>query len=414
MTEPVRMIDNCRVCDSEKLTSVMDFGQLALTGVFLKDGKAAPTAPLELIQCESCFLVQLRHTYSLESLYTESYGYESHLNSSMVGHLVRKARVLERKYLGNIESPLAVDIASNDGTLLNGFQDANITLVGMDPLIDVVSDYYPKETIKIKSFFSAETYFKNLNKKANLVTSNSVFYDLDDPIQFSHDVFEILEEDGVWHLEQSYLPTMVESLSYDTICHEHLLYLSLHDLKRILEMTGFQLIEASLNATNGGSIAISAIKSSKKIAPDPFVDFLLMKETILGYQGPDRINQFAIESQEHRTSLRSLISEYRHAGARVVGLGASTKGNVLLQWLGLTNEDITVIGDVNPRKFGLQTPGTGIAIQSEESVLGDSNSQTLAIVLPWHFREGITAKAEVLLAKGGKLLIPLPRIELIA
>jgi hypothetical protein len=153
-----------------------------------------------------------------------------------------------------------VDIASNDGFLLQGYTVAG-SYVGIDPLLDNFSDYYPPAAIKIKDFFSSSTYFESTKTKAHLVTSLSVLYDINDPIQFATDVHSILEDEGIWHLEQSYVPLMVDTLSYDTICHEHLTYLRLKDIQEILTRTGFQIIDVSLNSINGGSIAVTAIKT---------------------------------------------------------------------------------------------------------------------------------------------------------
>ncbi len=396
------------------MRTILDFGDIYLTGVFLEKGDEVETAPMSLAQCEGCGLVQLEHEYAQTALYGESYGYESHLNQSMVDHLKRKARVLESKFLNQIANPIIVDIASNDGTLLSGYQTKGSTLVGIDPLLNVASDYYPTNTLKIESFFSKEAYLGSISEKANLVTSLSVLYDLPDPSRFVSDIYQILADEGVWHFEQSYLPTMVDTLSYDTICHEHLLYLSMHDIVNLAEMTGFQIESATLNSINGGSIAVTAIKSDKAIQRDPFVDFLLRREIEQGYQNLSAMKEFAFAAARHRDSLKELIFEYSMQNIEIFALGASTKGNVLLQWANLDNQVISCVGDVNPRKFGKQTPGTNIPIQSETSLLDKFGMGSIAIVLPWHFRDGIVRNCESYLANGGKLLFPLPNIQIVS
>ena len=401
------------MCGSSKLKSVLDFGHVALTGVFLPKGSDVESAPLELVICEQCGLSQLRDTYSLEALYGESYGYESHLNSSMVNHLQSKARMLQGRFLSKKSSPIIVDIASNDGTLLAGYNQDGVVLVGIDPLIDTVSDCYPADTIKIREFFNRESYFGKISEKASLVTSLSVLYDLDSPVDFASNIYDILEEDGVWHFEQSYLPTMVDTMSYDTICHEHLLYLRLQDIVKILEITKFKLLDVTLNEINGGSIAVTAIKTNKDVNADPFVAHLLTRESRLGYADGTRLWQFASDAKIHSTDLRNLISDYIKEGFTVFGLGASTKGNALLQLCGIKSEDVKFIGDINPRKFGRQTPGSCIPIVDESEVLGADTTKKIAIVLPWHFRDGIVKKSESYLTSGGKLLFPLPQIEVV-
>ena len=393
----------------------MNFGNLALTGVFEIDGAKVSRAPMALCRCHDCGLVQLVHNYESEYLYGETYGYESHLNKSMVNHLQGKARLLEDLYLNSPGRKIVVDIASNDGTLLSGYLSKELDLVGIDPLIGVVGDYYPSSVKKIEEFFTADVYNSAILNKASLVTSLSVLYDLEDPVRFAQDINLILEQGGIWHFEQSYLPTMVETLSYDTICHEHLLYLSMHDIQNLLKATGFEIISASLNSINGGSIAVTARKCTpeKSKINSPFVEFLLKNEIQSGYQDGTALRKFAENAEVHRQDLVELIYDYLDQGFIVFGLGASTKGNVLLQWLNLDSSKLRAIGDINPRKFGRQTPGTGIPIVSEESLIEKYGQRSIALVLPWHFRDGIVQNASEYLGKGGNLLFPLPKIQIV-
>jgi hypothetical protein len=355
----------------------------------------------------------LLHSYPPELLYGANYGYESHLNLNMVSHLQAKAKNLEKQYTRAEKQAVVVDIASNDGTLLNGYQDKNIIKIGIDPLINILEDYYPADSIKISEYFSASVYWKNFNKPADLVTSVSVIYDLEAPIKFANDVFQILSDGGIWHFEQSYLPTMVATTSYDTICHEHLLYFSLHDLRFLLNNSGFQLIDATLNSTNGGSIAITAKKSNLVEPVDPFVDFLLAREIKLGFQNGSAMEKFVHEALTHRDDIKDIVYKYKFLDFNIFGLGASTKGNVLLQWAGLNGNFINSIGDINPKKFGKLTPGSAIPIVPEEEILKTGNKKSIALVLPWHFRSGILDRAESFLSNGGKLLFPLPNIEVV-
>jgi hypothetical protein len=330
----------------------------------------------------------------------------------MLNHLHAKAKMLSKKYLNG--GGIVVDIASNDGSFLDGFADYDVTKVAIDPLIDNLTDHYPMNTIKIPEFFSAEVYWENITKPASLVTSLSVLYDLNQPLTFAKDVFNILKENGIWHLEQSYLPSMVEATSYDTICHEHLLYLSMHNLKTILETSGFSIIEVSINDINGGSIAVTAIKEKNfRTVDDPFVNFLLRQEVENGYTTGRAMYEFANNAVKHKENLGSLINDYKQLNYEIYGLGASTKGNVILQWAGLDNRVIKSIGEINPRKFGKVTPGTNIKIVDEKDILNKipGKSGIVSLVLPWHFRNGIISRSETYLSNGGKLLFPLPEIQ---
>jgi hypothetical protein len=406
-------IKSCRICGDSGLSLLLNLGSLSLTGVFLNPGENDLKAELALAKCTNCNLVQLMHSYPSNLLYGSSYGYESHLNSSMVKHLDAKAIILQKKYLKK-ENAIIVDIASNDGTLLSAYSGEKFTLIGIDPLMNVVSDRYPKSALKIQDFFSAKSYWDKNSLPADLVTSLSVIYDLENPLEFAKDVWQILSDGGIWHLEQSYLPSMVESTSYDTICHEHLLYLSLHDLKFLLEESGFSLIDATLNSINGGSIAITAKKTSVHIAPDPNIDFILNREIEMGLTNGKMMDEFVKKSFLHKKNLFDLISTYKNAGFEIFGLGASTKGNVLLQWAGLDSTIVKAIGEINPKKFNKVTPGTKIPIVAEKQVLDvDFNSKRLSLVLPWHFKPVIIERAETYLSNGGKLLFPLPAIEVV-
>ncbi len=403
----------CRVCGHDGIELLLDFGLISLSGVFVEQGNTVDKAPMELGRCANCGLVQLRHSYSNSALYGETYGYESHLNGSMREHLKRKARVLENKYLKSIDKPIVVDVAANDGTLLSGYSE-NIYTVGIDPLISNFKDYYPKNSRKIESFFSSEAYFQHEQLHANLLTSLSVLYDIENPKKFAKDVSEILAPEGIWHFEQSYLPLMVNTLSYDTVCHEHLTYLRMQDIKTIVESAGLQILDASLNGINGGSIAVTAIKSEKTIEASPYVNYLLWSEKNDGYDSSEAMQNFVLASQGHKVKLLKLINEYKDRGYEIVGLGASTKGNVLLQWLGLNSNIIKFIGDINSKKFGKECPGSGIPIVSEEEIISNASSKTIALVLPWHFREGIVKNCENLIKADAKLLFPLPNIEIVS
>lgn len=408
-----KVISACRICKLAALETLIDFGQIALTGVFYDDGKNAEKVSLVLSRCTNCGLVQLGNDYSHNILYGNSYGYESHLNMTMVKHLQSKAQTLERRYLSHVRQPVVVDIASNDGTLLAGYSISNSVKIGIDPLINVLSDYYPKNTKKLNTFFSSSAYWNCHNSNANLVTSLSVLYDLEDPVIFASQIFEILADDGIWHFEQSYLPMMLQTNSYDTICHEHLLYLTLHDIINILNQTGFQLKSVSTNNVNGGSIAVTAIKSKKNYALTPFAEFLLMQEIENRIINGDKIKSFISEFQNHSKNLKDLITKYKRMGFDVVGLGASTKGNSLIQLSGIDNNDVRVIGEVNSRKFSKQTPGSAIPIVPEGNILSNATDKTIAVVFPWHFRENLIEKFHDYLMSGGKLLFPLPQIEVV-
>ena len=412
-------INECRFCNSQNLTPTLNLGTISFTGVFSKSEFPVEKTPLILSRCSNCGLVQLQHNYDFSKMYSDSYGYESHLNPSMAKHLKDKASTLQERYFsykGNSDL-VFVDIASNDGTLLQGYdvhRNSNIKLVGIDPLISNFENYYPENSTKIEKFFSKDNFFEKSTKKANLVTSNSVLYDLENPRKFAQEVFDILDWNGIWHFEQSYLPDMIETLSYDTICQEHLLYLSARDINNLVEPLGFQIIEAERNKINGGSLAITAIKSNLKYEVSKNFVSLLEEEERTGIADGSAIKRFSHQVENHKAQILKTIQDFNNLGKKIYGIGASTKGNVLLQYAGLTNELLISIGDVNVKKFGRVTPGTEIPIVDEVEILGrNSFNDIVVLVLPWHFREGILKKCENLLNMGGIVVFPFPNIEII-
>jgi len=398
----------CRFCRRKSIETIFNLGDLSISGVFLQDGTEVMKLPVVLGFCKNCKLVQLKNNYDLQYIFTSSYGYESGLNRTMANHLIGKARYLQKKY--QINSGVVVDIASNDGTLLTGYSK-DVTSVGIDPLIPFVGDRYPENSIKIPQFFSKESYLGLVKEKARLVTSNSVIYDLDDPILFAKDVNEILEDDGIWHFEQSYLPTMLSKMSVDTICHEHLLYLSYGNIEYILEEAGFKCLEVELNDINGGSIAVTAIKSKSTVSNNIELEIFRKNEREYLENLYERLETFTSQALHQLQQIREIIDDFSKRGFTICGLGASTKGNILLSMAGLDENLVDFIGDINPKKHGLRTPGTNIPIVPETSVL-DIERPCVAILLPWHFAVSILQKCHNFIERGNVVLIPFPSIEL--
>lgn len=405
-------LERCRAADSDYLISVLNLGQAELSGVFPKSVDEKVTrGPLELVLCPDSGLLQLAHTYNPAELYGANYGYRSGLNQSMVTHLEQKVRRLEGR-MGLRSGDVVVDIGSNDGTLLKAYETKGLVKIGVDPTALKFMQYYPNDVIVLPAFFSAERVSALTYKSARLVTSIAMFYDLDDPVKFAQEVESILAPDGVWHFEQSYMPSMLRTCSYDTICHEHMEYYSLSVVNYILARAGMRIIDVQMNNVNGGSFAVTAAKvSNAAVVESPLVRWLLEQEQRMGLDTPAPYRAFEDRVFRHREDLRRLIDRLLHSGGRIMGYGASTKGNVLLQFCGFTYDHITAIADVNPDKFGSFTPGTHIPIVSEEEARRLKPDYFL--VLPWHFREGIIRREQAFLEGGGKLIFPFPEIEIV-
>ena len=408
-----RTISHCRVGGGDHLVSVLNLGDQALTGVFPATTKESVTkGPLELVWCPNSGLLQLRHSYEPSEMYGDNYGYRSGLNQSMVDHLTHKVRHIERLFSPQ-PGDTVVDIGSNDATTLKAYTVKGLHRIGIDPTGRKFASYYPDEIKLVPDFFSAAAYKSVTSKPAKVVTSIAMFYDLDDPIQFAREVESIMAKDGVWHFEQSYMPSMLRLNSYDTICHEHLEYYSLGVVQRILKTAGLKLIEVVMNNVNGGSFAVTAARAdSRSLKPnEAVIDWLLAQEERMGLRTPAPYRQFEERVFRHRDDLERLIKALVADGKRVLGYGASTKGNVLLQFCGFTPSDIPAIAEVNEEKFGRVTPGTHIPIISERDA--KLMKPDYLLVLPWHFKDGILRRERDYLAGGGKLIFPFPEIEIV-
>jgi hypothetical protein len=371
---------------------------------------ASTSGPLRLLRCDACHLIQLGDTYSKDEMYGETYGYRSGLNETMISHLERVSKGLMR--LLNLKSTdIVVDIGANDGTFLNFFAKSGIQAVGIDPTSSKYRQYFHSDIEIVESFFNAESYYSLKKSKAKLVTSIAMFYDLENPIQLAKDVYSILDDDGFWFLEQSYAPWMRQSGAYDTICHEHLEYYSLADIKNIMDASGFVIVRVTTNNINGGSFGVLVKKAQNRqyTEVDPYINWLQHEESRSNNLEDWKMFSNLVELRKY--SLKSLVEEIIIKGHRIAGLGASTKGNVLLNYTGLTGDFIESIGEVNPYKYGRFTPGSNIPILPEAEVL-ESNPQYL-MFLPWHFRESALERYESYLTQGGKIIFPLPNVEII-
>jgi Putative zinc binding domain/Methyltransferase domain len=252
-----KKIEKCRICGNTHLECVLDLGEQMLTGVFPREKNANITiGPLRLVKCvggdDACGLLQMEHSYDLGEMYGENYGYRSGLNTSMVGHLNNKVkRILELIELH--KGDLVIDIGSNDSTTLQAYPSSGPVLVGVDPTGTKFHNYYPPHIQLIPDFFtSALVKAKFPGQKAKVVTSFSMFYDLEDPMGFMQQVFDLLADDGIWVFEQSYMPTMLDTNSYDTVCHEHLEFYTVRQIKWMADRVGFKILDVEFNDINGG------------------------------------------------------------------------------------------------------------------------------------------------------------------
>jgi len=405
-------ITKCRIGGGTNLITVLSLGEQYLTGVFPKSSADKITkGPLDLVWCPTSGLLQMKQSYSLDEMYGDNYGYRSGLNISMVRHLEQKIAALERLVKPQ-SNDLVIDIGSNDATSLKAYSGKH-RKVGIDPTGKKFKEYYTDDIDLIPDFFSASVFKSHFPKdEAKIITSIAMFYDLERPMDFVRDIEEILADDGVWHFEQSYMPSMLRTNSYDTICHEHLEFYSFKVVKNMLETCGLKIIDVQMNAINGGSFAVTAAKkNSLYTSNNAVINWMLKQEDDMGLDTPKPYRDFEERVFRHRKNLKELIEALVNDGKKIIGYGASTKGNVLLQFCGLTSDHIPFIAEVNEEKFGSFTPGTNIPIISEREA--KSMNPDYFFVLPWHFKNSILDREKEYAARGGKFIFPLPEIEIV-
>ena len=383
-----------------------------LTGVFPGKKYAKITSgPLSLVKCSgknsACGLLQLEYSYDSNEMYGENYGYRSGLNSSMVLHLQNKIKKII-DYIKLEDNDLVIDIGSNDSTTLQSYPP-NLILLGVDPTGDKFKNFYPSHISLIVDFFSSDLIIKKFNKKkAKIITSFSMFYDLEDPMSFMLDIFNVLDDDGIWVFEQSYMPLMLQTNSFDTVCHEHLEFYGLAQIKWMADKIGFNILDVELNDINGGSFSIIVSKSKKYSQNLESINKIIEYEKSFYLDTLKPYEIFSLSADKVKNDLLDFLNTQNAAGKKIAALGASTKGNVLLQFCNLTEKDIFAIGEVNPDKHGKYTPGSWIPIIAEDELL--SMKPDYLLVLPWHFRKFFEKNKKY---TGLNLVFAFPKLEVV-
>ena len=408
----------CRI-SGKKLTPFIDLGNQYVSDFVSKEYiYDVDRSSLKVGYCSKSKLAQLYTTYSQEKMY-KKYWYKSGINETMINELKNIVHdcLLYKSLKAN---DVVLDIASNDGTLLKNY-DSDLKKIGIDPS-DVAKRsnvYKEKNFTLINDFFSKSSYFKKTKKKASIVTIIAMFYDLENPIKFLKDLREVINEDGIGVIQISYTPLMLEQNEFGFISHEHLCYFTLANLKSLLEKCGFYLFDVKLNSSNGGSIRVFFTPNYQLLS---FPENLKMigkfrLNSILNYEIKKKINNKStylnfkkrIDILKYQT-LKWLDSEKKN-GKKVIGYGASTKGNVLLQYYGINSDLLPFIAERSIEKHGLYTAGTGIEIISEEEMRKMKPDYLFA--LPWFFINSFLKREKNLIENGTRFVVPQPILKII-
>lgn len=396
------MINECRICKSTNLTIVLSLGYQYLSE-FRKDNLKPPKYPLDLVMCKNCGQAQLGQSVPLGLLYTDNYGYKSGINETMRSHLYGIVKEALSKV--SIKGPV-LDIGSNDGTLLKNYNN-NLVRVGFDLVPKFEKEYNGTGIAFILSAFEETRYLKHF-PKASIITAISMFYDIEDPVAFLLQLKNCLRLDGIIVIQQNYLVSMLDNVSFDNICAEHIFYHSLTSMIKLVSECGLEVFDVSENSLNGGSFRIYLChKGERKISGS--VTDMLYNESILE---DDKIYDYfyykiAIAKQKTYTFIENSVKKNK----KVYVLGASTRGNTLLQYYGLDNSLIQKAVERNPEKVGAVIASLGIPIISEEEARKDRPD--FMLVLPWFFYNEIVDREKQYVEDGGALIFPLPEFKII-
>ena len=402
--------NNCRICKNSDLIDVIDLGEQIITSRFPLYGDfSTPSTPIVLSLCTKCSLVQLKYSTNASELYEYEYGYRSGISNTMRDHLKQYQEEIISKISLN-EGDTIVDIGSNDSTMLQ-YYDKNLKRIGVDPTGKQFKQFYGDVEL-IPTYFTYKNFTDIYGKlRPKVISSISMFYDLPDPVQFAKDIHNILDDDGIWTCEQSYIITMLRRNSVDTICHEHLEYYSLTSIKHIVDLANFKIIDIKFNECNGGSFRLYFAKNDSKMYEESseLIAKILEDENNYDIKNPVIYKNFLKNCDNEVYKLNKFIEEINKNDQKMYIYGASTKGNCLLQYAKIDESNIKYAVERNLSKIGKMT-STGIGIIGEETMR--SNPPKYLLVLPWHFREEIIKREDDYLEKGGQLVFPFPNFEI--
>ena len=413
--------NSCRVCEAE-FEPIISLGNQYVSDFPRPEDGDGTSAPLDLVVCRRCRLLQLRHTVPGELMY-RNYWYRSGTNQTMRDALADIARKSET-LIHLKEGDAVLDIGCNDGTLLASYRTDGIRRIGIDPAQNLAEHSRKVADHVIVGFFDRETYQSDVAVRSirpRIVTSIAMFYDLEHPRQFVRDIREVMDPEGLWVVQMSWLPLMLREHELGNICHEHLEYYSLQSFEYLLRLEGFEVVDVEVNGVNGGSLR--AYIRRMDADPDKFADAtyrelartrvqaLRDEEAALSLEERSPYDEFAFWVERIRNDVTTFVRDQVRNGKRVFVYGASTKGNTVLQYYGLDATLISGAAERNPDKWGRVTVGTRIPIVSEAEAR--KQNPEFFLVLPWHFLREFQQREAAYLRGGGRFIVPAPHFTLI-
>ena len=395
----IKQIEQCRSCDSKELNTVFDIGDLKINAFVEEPNLDVGTAPLALVHCEECDLVQLTHTVREEDLY-KNYWYLSRLNKKIVDNL--ESITVDASYEVELnDDDLVVDIGANDGTLLSFYPD-NVIKVGIDPAQNIHNELKENCDIMIGDFFNKKNWDKQIGDWYNpvkIVTTVAMFYDLDNPNEFVQDIKHILHESGVWVCQLMTARPMLDTNDLGNVIHEHIEYYSYQSLVNLLERNGLEIYQVRENDINGGSYQL-------------YIQHL--NEGSCEYEencSVERYDTWKTNIDKNRDETMNFLRSEVEDGKKVYIMGASTKGNTIMQYYGLDSDVISGAAEIHPDKIGKYLVGSSIPIVHEDEA---KEKADYFLVFPFHFKELFVNRIlKDWIKDGGKLVFCTPEFEVI-
>ena len=402
----------CRICDSPSLIKLYSLGNLYISN-FVKPGKTGIKAPLEMMICDKCKLVQLHHSAPQEILYARYYWYRSGVTDTMKKAL-RDITLEIEKNIPLKNGDVVLDIGSNDGTLLRSYKIKNLVKVGVEPALNLAKYGKQGVDIFINDFWNIKSYKKNVNKKAKIITAIGMFYDMEDPGKFIKDISLALDENGIFITQLMCLKNMLDTNDIGNICHEHLEFYSLKTLKYLFEKNNLEIINIEYNHINGGSYRIFTRLIGSKI--NPFKESgKRLRYYFASEKGLNSIKthlDFFKRIEENKKKTVNFIKSEVLKGKKIWVYGASTKGNTILQYFGINNKYIIGASERSPDKWGKVTIGTNIPIYSE--TIARKAKPDYFLVMPYAFINEFYKREKNWLKQGGKFILPLPKFKILS
>jgi SAM-dependent methyltransferase len=404
----------CRNCKNKKFKKIIKIGLQPISSRAYNKIKKLNTYPLDLYICEKCKLIQLSKVAPANEMYGSSYGYWTSLSPLMIKHMQKKVEKLKKIKKLKKQSRI-LDIGSSDPTFLFLLKkiSKNLELFAIDPSSEKFRDNFDKKKINlIVDYFSKkriEDYLKLKkipSKKFSLITSFAMFYDIDDPNSFCKDIKEMLDKDGNWIVEFSYFPLLLKNLTYDQINHEHITYYTLTTFNQIIKKNGLKIIDVNFNEINGGSAEVIVARSVSKEKPNyKKIKKIFEAERLIN---DDSYKRFNLRLENVKKTISHFLE---YPNKKIIGYGASTKGNIILNHCKIDSRKLKFICDGNPQKRGMFTPGSNIKIISKEEMR--KQNPDYLFVLIWSFRSEVIKQEKKFLLRGGKLIFPLPIFHII-